>query len=1608
MLPEIIKERKLSRVFVIIIFFLSHIPLYGQFVLSHEPGKYNSDVILKIIPEIEYENIFYRFPSYEESQWLNYEQAIVLSTYTGTQYFYPLDILFVNDGKIVDYQVLEYTIDKKAPAQPFTHVPPGIYKESLKLRPIVTDGISHFTYEIVSHGKREGGEISIHDEIEISGISGQYTSYELTLYAVDDVGNRSLPGIAKFDIDRRDEVIVDTIPIISPVEGDFANQQLLYIDDRGFSQLRYTTDGSDPALDGNIYDKAVLLLAASPVKLRVYGETHDGRKLHKTIHYRAGNREYLQLQQGRVTEGVYVIPTKAGLSYRTRDVHSTNLPFNAPLRFEAERGKLQTSLIRIRDGEQEFRYFFVFDNILPENPRVNVLLSNDQQILYQPDLLPTLSLYENRNLLIRTVIPRNQRFLFTLDGSLPSERMSNPRLPLPPTVGELFRGVPLSVEAGETRNNFFQLTVQALRNDNLWSRPFQQNFVIHEKTSEVFPILKGVDDEHITIATPNASLVRFQPPLLPDPFYVYSADGIRKIPFPQGIRQDIQILTQNVDTYGNTVSTVLAQDIVINTLHPEPVLPPLNTAQRIPEKPLLTGIPDTRILRGNMFLLEIADPVPGLEYFYSIGNSTVSPVNPATSGKRAYSHIPVHIGPDIQSETIIVALIAVLSANKNYKSFVNYFRLYVDNRLPKEPRILGVVSGAEYSEDTAFSIDSGEGDTVFYQLSEHASGNGSKHASGNGSETTDYIRYDAPVLLQGEEGKRVVYSLSAYSEDTFGYRSNSVRARFAVDRAAPEFPPMHISINGEEINSQAMSILSPSAVTISFDTDDDVAYEFSRGSEPLSELSPYSPRVHGHLTLDTLEDAEVQFNVRFRPIDGAGNFGPLSEEYTITIDKKIPDIPFPPEIMRDGNGGTLLWPPVAGRSIEYSITDLNADRNTAPSNRLFTPFISSVNWKIPERSGGIVVYYRARDDAGLLSLIGSQEIVRENVAPVPKITGVQDGSIYEDERSIHIFSIRGGDVRYEITSDGTEPYSVSPESRLWQPAIQTFDSVFGTKRIYRIKLRQFISDSEYHPSPELDFSFTIDKEFPTQPRLSDVEGSNVYSMKAVPLDFSAKLDENIMLSVTEYVYDKGTLPENWGINFVSPVSSQEQTFRNFSTRRNLTGHSRELTLYSLAAYTVDSAGNRSPSISRWNVIIDRRNVFVSQKNNRRGTGSWTEPYASVNTAVDTAVREGRSEIYIGSGVYQIQSTLNVPRSMQFYGSCNERWLCESQTATEFRFKEQFNGEYLFYVTDAAEFSLDKIHIDSSGSTVASLINLRRSRATLTDFFASISGSVAAVSAMERSTIDLRRSRLSGYALTDGNFINVNNSDIYLVGTQISAEDSDRSLLRRENKHYVLLSGMNSHVEISQSTIKPGSGESTIAMNFSNSRLYLKDNSAIFSGYGKTLANALVVENSNVKFENIRINGSREADIVSLLVSKDSDVTLNSVTVNLEAEFGINGILLRGGSLEMSNSIFQGSGARDFVKAIIAQNGRLDVSASHFPGPGTGRTADYTPITAENSTVVFSNNVAELHSGSGNGQRFTLMELSIGSSVELNNNTLTGNFDGTVIRIEDPRDTLSIQ
>ncbi len=94
-------------------------------------------------------------------------------------------------------------------------------------------------------------------------------SFAFIAWAVDSAGNES-ELLIKEESSRR-------LQLINPVPGLWANRQTLAIAQKGFSEIRYTVDGSDPALPGALhYSKPVLIDRQGTVFLRVMAKTEEG------------------------------------------------------------------------------------------------------------------------------------------------------------------------------------------------------------------------------------------------------------------------------------------------------------------------------------------------------------------------------------------------------------------------------------------------------------------------------------------------------------------------------------------------------------------------------------------------------------------------------------------------------------------------------------------------------------------------------------------------------------------------------------------------------------------------------------------------------------------------------------------------------------------------------------------------------------------------------------------------------------------------------------------------------------------------------------------------------------------------------------------------------------------------------------------------------------------------------------------------------------------------------------------------------------------------------------------------------------------------------------
>src|SRR5690606_10015231 len=108
------------------------------------------------------------------------------------------------------------------------------------------------------------------------------------------------------------------LAILSPQPGSYLNPQLLYIQQRGLTQVFYSLDGSDPLEGGMSYTQAVEL-SGSEILLQVAGVGVDGQILRESVRFSAGNESYQGVRQGINSNPVEIEPLYPGMTYTTTE-----------------------------------------------------------------------------------------------------------------------------------------------------------------------------------------------------------------------------------------------------------------------------------------------------------------------------------------------------------------------------------------------------------------------------------------------------------------------------------------------------------------------------------------------------------------------------------------------------------------------------------------------------------------------------------------------------------------------------------------------------------------------------------------------------------------------------------------------------------------------------------------------------------------------------------------------------------------------------------------------------------------------------------------------------------------------------------------------------------------------------------------------------------------------------------------------------------------------------------------------------------------------------------------------------------------------------------------
>ena len=1585
------------------------------------PGTYQESLLLElpaVFPAVEESDgratvLEYRVFGLGESSWVPYEGAVELSALPGERREYRIGTRVRAEGQTMGETEAVYVVDRRQPAPPIIEPASGFYREP---QTVAFDApeTAEVYYAVGDPEFRQwNGEA-----IALSGEGGLRTEYLVEAYAAFPEGGRSRVTSKKIVIDR-DIVEPEEIEILSPVPGEWANPQLLYVDSAGFEEIRYSTDGSDPSGGGMLYERPVVLDVTGATTVRVVGTTISGNVLTGKVEYRAGDAELLSVQQGLRQESFEVAPPSSGAYRWGRGTGRGNSPaelFSAPVQLSVQRGSLRTSSLVVEgpyesdDTVRRYRYFFALDGRVATPPEVivertedtavvSMTGSRDAEITYRASIDGATVAEGEYDGPFDVELPRRTedgvlevRARSSYPGAEPSEETIHrhsfdTRPPSPP-----------SIEAS---------TDQAVRYVDL-EPSAEDGARVH------YEIAFGEEPPRPTRASPQLSGPR------------KGAGG--RLTLPRGAASEVRMRFVAVDAAGNLSAPSRLYTVEIDRQPP--------------------SAPRISIDRGILRLQGDG------ELYYRVESAQID-----TPEKPTRYDGPTRLS-GVARRRVAYRVEAFAVDEQGNRSTAAVARHIVDRRIATVPDSLSVEDGGFYSQPE-----------VRLQASDLPSDLVLHYTQSTNGESPPEPTTDSPVLpsegvvFAASEGEEVPVTVKLLPRFAGSEVSGRVRSlAFTVDRRAPALPEVS-GIEHEAVYAdEPLVTLSPEDPrgdrirvrlfqTGAYRGDAIEEYrEAGTENEKTGALRTF--RYEEPFRLRVAEGNERSFFVSVRVADRAGNVRETEQPLKVTVDRKPPALRAPRVVDQDGaevsstlsDGPVVLERPADDPgepegSIRYEI----GEDGSVPGPVGHDSPVLAKPLTLSGRGGTeelIRVAYRSEDPAGNLSEeTGTLSMVVDRAPPAPpeepSVRISPDGrsarlifarepglrTVYRlasdpgdrfrtvagetmvrfpgedlsvkveaarvdaagNRSAVRTFEVRGftvnprpilsgvtdggiygetvtirnetdgATVRYEVATGGETP---DAPSRFSEPLPQTlpFDVSRGETVQFTVRARSFSDDAR--PSEEERVSFTVDRTPPPPPELVDARSGDFYTER-----------RTVRLTAEE-----GEIRYRLAL----VTADERESFRPYTSPVTLRAISSRLAHYQLEAYTVDQAGNRSGAPRLWDLYVDKEIVYVSDAAGEDGNGSREAPFGRISEAVDFAVRENRRTIFVSGGTFVVGAPIGVRSELSIQGGLSaENWRRSDEETTRIEAADGFRGSALFSVAGAS-LTLERLELTSRGGA-DSLIVADSAQVFLQGVHGSIESSVVGMRFTD-SQLVMRRGSLMASGLTEEVALRIDGGSAELEDTKVEAA-------RGGNRLVVLKGSGSAKITLSSSQLSAGSGRTTTVLDLEKAESRIADTELI-GGPAEQTGTVLRARGGSTLLRNTTVRTNAEAGISTAASLETARFRMVGSRVVISGSRGATGISARGGRVEVSRTAFEATSAAEFMHLVSLRGSTGTVDTSIFDG-GDSRELIVARL-ADAETRWYNNTIR-----SGTGSRFTQgFNVTGGSDTTLANNILFHATPGT--------------
>ncbi|MFP4430431.1 MAG: hypothetical protein ACLFPV_04210 [Spirochaetaceae bacterium] len=1462
--------------------------VFGQaqeFPIQPPPGTYHREVSLEA-PEGSWE---FRFEG--NRLFRKWDRPLTLSTPSGDQRSFLLEVQ--PTGNPAARQRLSYTVDRLPPAAPQATPVPGIYSEEARISLAAPEG--RILYQVLPSS---GEPVEYRDPIVLPGNPGTVTSYEIQALSVDSQGNSGPVETYRYVIDRSEEED-PYLEILSPVPGRFANRQLLYIASRGYDEVRYSLDGTDPRKGGDRYVGPVLIARDGPVELSVVGMTTEGAEVEESVSYQSGNGSLVSAAQG-YHKGPLFVDAQALRTYRYRlddaPVSRTDAVFSRTLEIRPIPGTLRSVVLRLNDSPEsdtpDYRYTFVLDSreVLPpsihlfvsENDRVNFALERDAEVETEYVLsvngrpyrsgtytgpvslsLPSgveagegvvrarsrsgsgaWSAYAEERFTVSTTTPDPVRLEVRPEGPAPAKEVLFDESEDRVVRYELRRVTEPARRVTERSGR--------LENGAMISIPFgtRERFVLSYAVFDP----QGAFSEERSVEL----VLDHEPPADPeisvdnrilrvrggeDTYYRVVPDDVSEIPPFENYRGPVELpviagrrVGYSIEAYG--------KDSLGNTS--AVVSRRVFVDDRPLEVPEIVGVEDGGRYARESVSISPALPSPGLSVHYTLSTDGTDPPLP-TEGSPVLEE-PLEVF-GAEGEAVVVRLrLRVRSRETGRFGSEEEIRFVIDREPPLLPNLIGVENNGVYRGSREVSVTDFESDSrVFLLVSEAEEPDAEARR----------IPYRGPFVLDVSEGSRREFLLTVEIVDSAGNTTRSAfPIRVVIDRQVPRMPVLSLDYH----EGRPMLRLEGG--------DGDLFYSLTRAPDLPEVPGKESERYTGPIPL-----GPGRYFVTAREIDPAGNRSAIAYSSEIFVPAAGEVDQAKPVVLTSWSAGTgvLIWPYAHRRKLFYRLPFLTDSRTeTYDGPREFS---------LPEGLNRVVVEYSVgpQDD------LGQRISIDRPTAPGTPEVDLPDGYRARDE--IEVIARGEGTLRYELSTSGS-PGAVSRRSPEW-PGTLRLPGRDGEVVSFNLAFRSFTPSG---PGEEVRRTFVVDRAPPSAPRLVNAEDGEFYDETR---QISLETDEG------EVFYRLVRNPR--------PVAPGED-FLRYQGPLALDAVSGELSHYRIEAYSLDDVGNRSPNTAVWNVYIDREIIYVAPDGSDRGSGSRESPFQTLGRAVEYARESDRGTIFLSTGVYEISAPLRSREALAIQGRFDpETWRPRASGETLIIPGQEFAGDALV-ASYGGSVTMSRLALSSSPSFTGALMLLDDAVTRLDSVSLSTSGGHAVDA--RGGNINLRRVTLDQSGTTS--------EAVVLRGTAGSVEDSVLRAGSFGNDRAVVLDTRESaSLTVDGTRIEAYGISRATAVSATNSSVEITG-STIRVGASRGNAQAVIAADGGVLVERTVLQADDQTRVANLLVSRDGTLAVIDSLLELSGNQGAVGVVASGGRIDVQSSRFVGTSLNDFTYGIQAR------------------------------------------------------------------------------------------